>query len=95
MVKTYLKRVNPDDSGTPLSWFIARFEYENKDRLFIQCPSQHRKEIIFGIEHWDPLRMIYSISENGEIFPSVFCQECGWHEYIVLEEWNHRHKELA
>lgn len=62
----------------PLTWKYLRIG----DGIFsatFTCPKKHTGSLL---DH--------SILDNGRVEPSVRCNLCDFHDFVLLEGWNHQ-----
>lgn len=65
----------PKGNGEPRTWRIARIDGQPIVKITCGC----------GIEGL----LDHTIAEDGRVSPSVVCpKDCGFHEMVVLQEWN-------
>jgi hypothetical protein len=86
----------------PNTWTIEELrDAQNSKAINFTCPNGHTTNLF--IENRSDPDKDWHIETEGEVTPSVFCHglvngpECGYHEFIKLEDWNswkhHPHKQ--
>jgi hypothetical protein len=75
-----IPRCTGDGPSPPNSWKSCHPSTVRRFKAELTCPNVHRLV----------LRQ-HRISESGHVQPSVVCaaSECGFHEYVRLERWDH------
>lgn len=61
----------------PMCWFLLYNKDCGAKETWFVCPNGHA----------GPLDSTHTVDENGKVTPSVVCDECDFHDHVVLEDY--------
>ncbi len=69
------QRIGDYDHPTQGTWMRVRLD--GKTAVWIGCPACGQNALL---DH--------GVDENGDVNPSLVCDNCGYHEYVHLVDWD-------